>query len=175
MGLSVSSEVGLVSERLVADVTGERFLSGVSSDVSLQQPGPGEGLAAEGTLAALGVGSHVHREGRVGDVDLVAVRTATAGAARLARGAVALAVTGQVAGAAVHAAALGALVAVPGGPHGIGRLIQALPGLHPRVVGLIQASVGLAVRRLGVTLYTAPPLGLRDVTLQTLPERIGEL
>lgn len=47
----------------------------VSSNVSLEEPRSGEGLAAVGTLAALAVGPHVHREGRHRHVHLVAVRT----------------------------------------------------------------------------------------------------
>lgn len=65
MRLDVCSEVALVSKRLGALVARERLLSSVGPDVALQQPGPGEGLAAERAPAALdwGVGSHVHRQG----------------------------------------------------------------------------------------------------------------
>ena len=45
--------------------------------VSLEQPWPGEALAAVVTLAALVVGAHVHAEGRYAHVDFVAVWTAT--------------------------------------------------------------------------------------------------
>ena len=61
----MSPQVALVSKSLRALVARERLLSGVRPDVALQQPGPGEGFAAEGTPAALDrcVGSHVHRQG----------------------------------------------------------------------------------------------------------------
>ena len=99
MSLNVSAQVGLVGEGFVADLAAERLLTCatnpqrkifsfliqfrdvrlrgtcVSSNVSLQQPGPGEGLAAVRTLAALAVCAHVHREGWNGHVHLVAVWT----------------------------------------------------------------------------------------------------
>ena len=65
-------QVALVSEGLVTKIAAEWLLSGVSSDVPLQQPGPGEGLATEGALAARGVGPHVHAQGRGAAVLLVA-------------------------------------------------------------------------------------------------------
>ena len=49
------------------------FLTCVGPNVALQQPRPGEALAAIGAFAALVVGAQVHREGRHGDVRLVAV------------------------------------------------------------------------------------------------------
>ena len=61
--LHVSPQVTLVSEALAALVTAEWFLSSVSSDVTLEQPRSGERLATERTLAARGVGPHVHAEG----------------------------------------------------------------------------------------------------------------
>jgi len=42
VGLCVSPQVALVSKRLIALVAGERLLSGVGSDVALQQPRSGE-------------------------------------------------------------------------------------------------------------------------------------
>lgn len=48
----------------------------VSSNVSLQEPGPGEALATVGTLAALVMSPHVHGEGRHGHIHLVTVGTA---------------------------------------------------------------------------------------------------
>jgi hypothetical protein len=77
------------------------FLTCVRSDVALEEPGSGEALAAEGTLAALVVRAHVHRVGGHGDVHLVAVRTP----ARLfvLQRPVRLAVSRQVAGRAVPA------------------------------------------------------------------------
>ena len=47
----------------------------MGSDMTLQQPGPGEGFAAELALAALVVGPQVHGVGRHGDVGLVAMGT----------------------------------------------------------------------------------------------------
>lgn len=44
-------------------------------DVSLQQPGAGEALAAGGALAALVVGAHVLAEGGRAHVHLIAIRT----------------------------------------------------------------------------------------------------
>lgn len=73
--LDVGAQVGLVGERLGALGALERFLACVRTDVSLQQPGSREALAAEGALAALAVRAHVHREGRHGHVHLGAVRT----------------------------------------------------------------------------------------------------
>ena len=53
MCLHVCPEVAFVSERLVTLVAGERFLPGVSPDVSLEEPGSGECLATEGTLTVV--------------------------------------------------------------------------------------------------------------------------
>lgn len=44
-------------------------------DVSLQQPGAGEALAAGGALAALVVGAHVLAEGGRAHVHFIAIRT----------------------------------------------------------------------------------------------------
>ena len=74
VSLNVSPQVALVSEGLVTEVTAEWFLSSVSSDVTLEQPRSGERLATERTLAARGVGPHVHAEGGRAAVLLVAVR-----------------------------------------------------------------------------------------------------
>ena len=71
----MSPQVGLVSEGAGTLSAGEGFLSCVSAEMSLQQPGPGERLAAVLTLAGQSVGSDVHLEGALGVVSLVAVFT----------------------------------------------------------------------------------------------------
>ena len=58
--LDVSSKVRLVGECLAAVRAAEWLFAGVRSDVTLQQPRPGEALATLRTLAALTVRSHVH-------------------------------------------------------------------------------------------------------------------
>lgn len=91
-------------------IVGGASLTCVGADVPLQQPRPGEALAAVRALAALIVGAHVHRVGRHRDVHLVAVRAA----ARLLvhQRAVRLPVAGQVGRRRVLLAALGADVHV---------------------------------------------------------------
>ena len=64
VGLHMSPQVALVRKTLAALVTVVRLLPCVGPDVTLEQPGPGEGLATEGALAARGVGPHVHVQGR---------------------------------------------------------------------------------------------------------------
>ena len=71
----MSPQVGLVSEGAGALSAGERFLPGVGAEMSLEQPGPGERLAAVLTLAGQSVGPDVHLEGALGVVGLVAVFT----------------------------------------------------------------------------------------------------
>ena len=56
----MSPQVGLVSEGAGTLSAGEGFLPGVSAEMSLEQPGPGERLAAVLTLAGQSVGSDVH-------------------------------------------------------------------------------------------------------------------
>lgn len=73
--LDVGTQIGLVRKRFAADAALEGFLARVRAYVTLQQPWPGEALAAVLTLAALVMGAHVHREGRHRDVHLLAVRT----------------------------------------------------------------------------------------------------
>jgi len=75
VGLQVRAQVGLVSEGSGALCAGEGFLAGVGAEVALQQPGPGEGLAALVALAGQRVGADVHLEGAGGVVRLVAVFT----------------------------------------------------------------------------------------------------
>ena len=64
VGLDVGSQVALVCERLAALVALERLLTSVGPDVTLEQPGAGEGLAAHVTLARQRVGADVHLGGR---------------------------------------------------------------------------------------------------------------
>ena len=71
----MSPQVGLVSEGAGALSAGERFLPGVGAEMSLEQPGPGERLAAVLTLAGQSVGPDMHLEGALGVVGLVAVFT----------------------------------------------------------------------------------------------------
>ncbi len=71
----VCSEVGPVGKLLSAMSTAERLFAGVRSHVSLQQPGPGESLAAHITLVAEIVSQDVHRQGWSAHVHLLAHRT----------------------------------------------------------------------------------------------------
>ena len=75
MSLKVSPQVGLVSEGAGTFSAGEWFLSRVSAEMSLEEPGPREGLAAVLALAGQSVGPDVHLEGALGVVSLVAVFT----------------------------------------------------------------------------------------------------
>lgn len=78
--------------------------------MALEQPRPGEALAAVLTLAALVVGPHVHRVGRHANVELVAVRAPSG--LLVSRTPVGLPVASQVAGSAVSLAAVVTLVVV---------------------------------------------------------------
>lgn len=82
--------------------------------VSLEEPRPGEALAAEVALAALVVGAHVHAERGYADVDLVAVGTAAG--LLVAERAVGLPVPRQVRRRRVLLAAVRALVLLAAGP-----------------------------------------------------------
>ena len=73
--LYVRTEVGLVCECFGTDWTPKRTFAGVGAHVALKKPRSGEGLAAVGAPAALGVRAHVHRVRRHRDVDLVAFGT----------------------------------------------------------------------------------------------------
>ena len=75
MCLEVGPEVGLVSEGAGTLSAGEGFLSGVSAEMSLEEPGPGERLAAVLALTGQSVGPDVHLEGALGVVSFVAVFT----------------------------------------------------------------------------------------------------
>ena len=66
-------QVALVSKGLVTKIASEWLLSGVSPDVTLEQPGPGEGLAALLALAGQRVGPDVHLEGAGGVVTFAAI------------------------------------------------------------------------------------------------------
>lgn len=76
--------------------------------VTLQQPRPGEALAAIMALASLIVGPHVHAERGHADVDLVAVRAPSG--LLIAQRPVRLPVPGQIRRRRVPLAAVGALV-----------------------------------------------------------------
>ena len=56
-------QVAFVRKGAGAMGAGKRLLSGVRSHVALQQPWPGEGLAAIGALAGQGVRPNVHLQG----------------------------------------------------------------------------------------------------------------
>lgn len=60
MGLQMRPQIGPVRERPGAVLAREGLLPGVGADVSLQQPGPAEGLPAQLALAGQGVGANVH-------------------------------------------------------------------------------------------------------------------
>ena len=73
MGLQVGAQVGLVSKGAATLGAGEGLLSGVSPQVTLKQPRPGEGLAALLALAGQRVGPDVHLQGAGGVVALAAI------------------------------------------------------------------------------------------------------
>ena len=98
VGLHVSPEVALVSKALGALSAAEGFLPGVSPDVSLEEPGPGERFPTERTLAARSVSPHVHAEGGRAAVLLAANSTHSAalGCLTAGRAGAQLGVEGQV-------------------------------------------------------------------------------
>ena len=106
--LNVSSQVGLVGERFVADCTLERFLACMSAYVPLQQPRPREAFATIVALASLIMRPHVHAERGHTDVDLVAVWAPPG--FLISEGPVRLPVSGQIGGRRVLLPAIGALV-----------------------------------------------------------------
>lgn len=106
--LQVGPQVGAVGERSAAVRAGERLLARVRPDVSLQQPGPREGLAAQLALAGERVRADVHLERAQRRVVLLAV-LARKGLAR-GRRAVELPVLGEAAVGGVAATAAGARV-----------------------------------------------------------------
>ena len=75
VGLEVGPKVGFVCKVPGAVVAGEGFLPGVGPHVTLEQPRPGEGLAALRALAGQGVRPDVHLQCGLGGVVLAAVLT----------------------------------------------------------------------------------------------------
>ena len=73
VGLEVGPQVAAVREAAVTLRALEGLLSRVGPDVSLQQPGPRERLAAQLTLAGQRVRADVHLEGAQARVHLLAV------------------------------------------------------------------------------------------------------
>ena len=69
-------QIGLVCKAPGTEGAGEGLLPCVGSHMSLEQPGPGETLATDVTLAGEGVGPDVHLQGREGSVTFVAVLAA---------------------------------------------------------------------------------------------------
>ena len=74
--LEVGPQVGLVRKAPGAVSAREGLLTRVGPYVALEQPRPGEALAADVALAGQGVGPDVHLEGGEGRVALVAVLAA---------------------------------------------------------------------------------------------------
>lgn len=73
MGLQMSPQVGAVSKGPAAVRTSIGLLTCMGADVALEQPGPGEGLAAYLADAGQRVGADVHLEGPQAGILLVAV------------------------------------------------------------------------------------------------------
>ncbi len=71
VGLHVSSQVGSIGKLFPAVSTAERLLTGVRPHVSLQQPRPGESLAAHITLVTEAVCENMHGKGGSADIFLV--------------------------------------------------------------------------------------------------------
>lgn len=70
--LHVRAQVGAVSKRLATVRTAVGFLPRVGAEVTLQQPGPGEQLAANPARMRQLVRQQVHGQGRHADVRLAA-------------------------------------------------------------------------------------------------------
>jgi len=81
----VGPEVAPVSERALAVLTGERLLTGMRPDVTLEQPRPGECLAARAAFTRQRVRPDVHLESTQAQVELLA-KLAREGLLRLALG-----------------------------------------------------------------------------------------
>ena len=112
VGLQVGAQVGAVGEGAGAVRAGERLLARVRPDVALQEPRPGEGLAAQEALAGQRVRADVHLQGAQRDVDLLAVLAAEGFlVGRLLGRAVQLLVLRQTAVGRVGLVAIRALVA----------------------------------------------------------------
>lgn len=73
VSLQVSPQVGAVSEGPAAVRTGIGLLTCMGADVTLEQPGSGEGLAAHLTDAGQRVGADMHLEGTQAGILLVTV------------------------------------------------------------------------------------------------------
>jgi hypothetical protein len=78
VGLHMSSQVALVCKGLGTDVAPEWFFPSVSSNVSLQQPGPREAFTTMGTATAGPVSAQVH-----GQRCRTAILSPTSGAVKL--------------------------------------------------------------------------------------------
>jgi hypothetical protein len=72
MCLHVRAQVGAVSERLAAVGAAEGLLARVRAEMSLQEPGPGEQLAAHAARVRQLVRQEVHGECRHADVSFPA-------------------------------------------------------------------------------------------------------
>jgi len=73
MRLHVRSQIRTIGESLAAVGTSVRLLAGVAAQVTLQQPGPREHLAAYAAAVRELMREHVHRQGGHADVRLAAV------------------------------------------------------------------------------------------------------
>jgi hypothetical protein len=67
----MGTEIGPIRKSSITVLTGKGFLSSMRSDVSLEEPGAGEGLSTERALTGERMGSDVHLEGSQRHVDLV--------------------------------------------------------------------------------------------------------
>lgn len=76
MGLQVGAQIRTVSKGPVAMCTGKGLFTSVRSDVALQQPGPGEGLAAHLADTGQRVAPDVHLESPQAHILLLAVLAA---------------------------------------------------------------------------------------------------
>ena len=104
VSLHVSPQIALVGKALSTLSAAEWFLSSVSPDVTLEEPGPGERFPTERTLAACSVSPHVHTQGGWAAVLLAAVRAVLHVRVR----SVALSVPGKVGAAGVTLPTVGA-------------------------------------------------------------------
>lgn len=135
VGLLMSSQVRAVGKGSWAVGALERLLSSVGADVSLEQPGSREGLAANGALAGQSVGADVHLQGSNGGVQLSTLLAGVGLLLLITLGcrAVELTVLGQAHRGGVHLLALVALEAVVFGMIG-GNTRRR--GTHGRSVGV---------------------------------------
>lgn len=110
MGLHVSPQVGAVGKGLPAVGAPEGLLTCVRAHMSLQEPRPAKGLAADVTLVPEVVRQDVHGQGGHGDVGLAAGRALPRHLA--VQAAVRLLVPAEVGGSGVRLATFTAGVAV---------------------------------------------------------------